>query len=174
MPNFCDNRVTINGPAEKITRIHEILEGEEPNLLGWMVPEPTDQGENFDWYNWRIENWGTKWEIFEAYIEDDDATEITFSFQTAWGPPVEAFHIWAREQGDIDFTLQYFEPGCAFVGTASYQDDLFDDDFVSDSTQPATYKEIAETEWGYEFEEEPEPLTEWYKQGVIDKGLTNE
>ena len=60
------------------------------------------------------------------------------------------------------------------MGTATYQDDLFDDDYVSDSVQPETYREVAETEWGYEFEEEPEPLTEWYKQGVIDKGLKNE
>lgn len=170
MPNYCDCRATINGPAEKITRIHEILEGEEPNLFGWMVPEPQYEGDQ-DWYHWRVENWGTKWEICEPYIEDDDATEITFSFQTAWAPPVEAFRTWAQQQGDVDFTLQYFEPGCAFAGTATYQDDLFDDEYVSGDSDPDGYRLAAEQEWGYEFDEEPEPLTEWYKQGVEDKGL---
>jgi hypothetical protein len=34
------------------------------------------------------------------------------------------------------------------------------------------YKLRASADWVYEeWEEEPEPLTEWYKQGVEDKGL---
>jgi hypothetical protein len=36
---------------------------------------------------------------------------------------------------------------------------------------PERYKEIASEVWGYEEYEEPEPLTEWYKDGVEAKGL---
>jgi hypothetical protein len=39
------------------------------------------------------------------------------------------------------------------------------------NTDPAEYKRIASDTWGYEEYEEPEPLTEWYTQGVEDKGL---
>jgi hypothetical protein len=33
------------------------------------------------------------------------------------------------------------------------------------------YLELAEEAFGYVEDEEPEPLTEWYKAGVEDKGL---
>jgi len=35
----------------------------------------------------------------------------------------------------------------------------------------AGYLELAEEVFGYVEDEEPEPLTEWYKAGVEDKGL---
>ena len=36
---------------------------------------------------------------------------------------------------------------------------------------PDRYWEMAADEFGVEPDEEPEPLTEWYTQGVEDKGL---
>lgn len=36
------------------------------------------------WYEWCIDNWGTKWNAMETRIESDD----TISFQTAWNAPM--------------------------------------------------------------------------------------
>jgi len=169
MPNWCSNRARITGPAPVIEKIKEILESEDKELLNWMSPRPKAEE---DWYNWNIQNWGTKWDICDAYIDDvieDD--EIQFSFSTAWAPPIEAFHTWAVNDGRVQFTLEYWEPGCAFVGSANYDGEYFDDDYVDSGTDPDAYKLRASADWGYEEWEEPEPLTEWYKQGVEDKGL---
>jgi hypothetical protein len=60
-----------------------------------------------------------------------------------------------------------------FVGTAAYDGEYFDDECV-DSSDLQEYRRIARDDWGHEIEEEPEPLTEWYRDGVIAKGLTND
>jgi hypothetical protein len=85
---------------------------------------------------------------------------------------VDAFRTWAEQDGRVEFKLDYWEPGCAFVGTAWYDGDYLDDDYVDGNQDMDAYKLRASADWGYEeWDEEPEPLTEWYKQGVEDKGL---
>jgi hypothetical protein len=88
-----------------------------------------------------------------------------------WSPPVEAFHTWAANDGRVQFELQYWEPGCGYVGTTTYDGEYLDTDDVDCNSDPARYKEIASDVWGYEEYEEPEPLTEWYKDGVEARGL---
>ena len=174
MPNWCDNQATITGPAPVISKIKSILEDPEGELLAWMVPQPNFEGDQ-DWYAWNVENWGTKWPIADIHIDDDEQDDcIEFSFTTAWAPPINAFETWARGQEDVTFELKYFEGGVGFVGTTSYDGEYLDDDCVDSGSDPVEYRRIAEEDWGYEFEEEPEPLTEWYKDGVIAKGLTND
>ena len=153
-----------------ISEIKSILEDPEGDLLNWMVPRPKAEDEN--WYNWNIENWGTKWSLSDVYIDNcAEEDSIEFSFSTAWAPPIDAFRSWAERDGRVQFNLEYWEPGCAFVGSAIYDGDYFDDEYIDGNSEPDAYKLRASADWGYEEWEEPEPLTEWYKQGVEDKGL---
>jgi len=171
MPNWCDNRATVTGPAPTISKIKEILLSEDPELLSWMVPEPKFEGDQ-DWYSWRINSWGTKWPLSDVYIdEDDEPDSITFTFSTAWSPPIEAFHTWAVNEGNVQFSLDYWEPGIGFVGTTSYDGEYLDDEVYDFTQHHEEYVHKAGEDWGYEEQPEPEPLTEWYKQGVEDKGL---
>lgn len=42
------------------------------------------------WYNWSVNNWGTKW---NAYFQPDKrSTEDTIFFTTAWNSPIELIH----------------------------------------------------------------------------------
>jgi hypothetical protein len=49
-----------------------------------------------NWYDWRRENWGTKWDIHDAILEiqgnkvDDNEREIVYSFDSAWMGPDQA------------------------------------------------------------------------------------
>jgi hypothetical protein len=70
----------------------------------------------------------------------------------------------------VQFTLEYWEPGMAFAGRVSYDGEYLDDDYRDMSSDRAGYLELAEEVFGY-VEEDEEPLTEWYTQGVKDKGL---
>jgi hypothetical protein len=35
-----------------------------------MVPQPNFAGDQ-DWYMWNVNNWGTKWDINDVYIDND-------------------------------------------------------------------------------------------------------
>jgi hypothetical protein len=83
---------------------------------------------------------------------------------------VEAFHTWAVNDGRVQFTLEYWEPGMAFAGRVTFDGEYLSDDHRDHQTDPLGYKELAEEVFGY-VEEDEEPLTEWYVQGVKDRGL---
>ena len=169
MPNWCSNRLTITGPAPVIQEITEVLNQDDSPLLQWMVPRPKSE---MDWYNWNIKNWGTKWDICDVYFENQaEEDSIEFTFCSAWSPPEQAFETWAAADGRVQFNLEYWEPGCGFVGSLSYDGENFDQNYVDINTDEYEYKRVASEVWGYEEYEEPEPLTEWYKDGVQAKGL---
>ena len=171
MPNWCSNRATISGPAPVIQEITEILNQEEPALLAWMVPEPKYEGDQ-DWYHWRINNWGCKWDIGDVYFEhQSDEDQIQFDFSSPWGPPVEAFARWAQADGRVQFSLEYWEPGMGFVGRTEWDGESLMDDHRDHQSDPIGYREMAEEVFGYVEDEQPEPLTEWYKDGVEARGL---
>jgi len=170
MPNWCSCRATVSGPAPVIREITDILNEESTPLLNWMVPQPRFENDS-DWYQWNVANWGTKWDVSDVYFEHQaEEDSIQFSFSTAWGPPVEAFSRWAQADGRVQFTLEYWEPGMAFAGRVSYDGEYLDDDYRDMTSDREGYLELAEEVFGY-VEEDEEPLTEWYTQGVKDKGL---
>jgi hypothetical protein len=72
------------------------------------------------WYDWRLQNWGTKWEIVsnESYLdiqENEHGKSIRASFATAWSPPTDLYANLV-EQG-YEIKAHYFEGGCSFCGT---------------------------------------------------------
>jgi hypothetical protein len=153
-----------------ISEIKQILKNPEGDLLNWMVPQPNFAGDQ-DWYMWRVNSWGTKWSLSDVYIDNDDELDsIQFSFSTAWAPPVEAFARWAEQDGRVEFTLEYWEPGMGFVGRSEWDGELLSEDHRDSQTDPQGYRDMATEVFGY-VEDDEEPLTEWYVQGVADRGL---
>ena len=172
MPNWCQNTATINAPKPVIDEIKALLTDpqHDSQLLKWMRPMPESEQEN--WYDWCVGNWGTKWDVTETFVLDDtEEDSITFTFDTAWGPPIEAFRHWAEQDGRATYRLAYIETGMAFVGWHSYDGEYFDEDFADHGTDPERYWEMALEEFGIEPDDEPEPLTEWYIEGAREKGL---
>ena len=76
-----------------------------------------ENGEEFDWYNWNIDNWGTKWDRCDFEIIDNDKHSICMRFETAWCQPEEV-HNKVREILDdhADMTWFYNEPGMEIAG----------------------------------------------------------
>lgn len=82
-----------------------------------------------DWYDWKVANWGTKWDVGGAGCDEPQYTEgdtsVTLYFDSAWTPPLE-FYSWIE---DMDFGVDalYYEPGVAFCGRyTSGNDDGYD------------------------------------------------
>lgn len=78
-----------------------------------------------DWYTWCVNNWGTKWDVGDKELCTDDlpieAGSITFSFDSAWAPPI-AFYDHLQDLG-FEVDAYYYEPGMSFCGRYRDGDD---------------------------------------------------
>ena len=143
MPNWCNNSITITGPIKKIEdlyRNHVIQDADdETGLLNGMVPMPkelndtTSPSDEPNWYDWRVSNWGTKWEVSSEGLEynedpDNGTAEITGWFDSAWAPPLTAFSTYLEANPDVSITCTYEEPGMDFCGVfEDGEDDCLED-----------------------------------------------
>ena len=68
------------------------------------------------WYDWRLQNWDTKWDAYDVEVIDEDHDCVEIQFNTAWSPP-EAICSAIREQyPDLAISWFYDEPGCEIAG----------------------------------------------------------
>lgn len=142
MPNWCSNSISITGPKDKIKALWDAAQKDEQSgggLLQAMHPMPASVGDEKttdsvmpDWYTWRVNNWGTKWEISNEgleYSEDGDLATISGWFESAWAPPTGAIEAYGEANEDVRIELSYHEPGMCFVGKATVEDGSMDDDY---------------------------------------------
>jgi hypothetical protein len=134
MPNWCDNSVTIK--HEDKTKI-DVIEMElmkwdngkgDCQLFNTLRPRPADKEEN--WYDWNIQNWGTKWDASIIDWNRDDDNAITVYYETAWSPPTQLYYHLIEEEFEV-YAL-YHEGGMGFAGVFDNgNDDYFEYD-ISD------------------------------------------
>ncbi|WP_051940696.1 hypothetical protein [Stenoxybacter acetivorans] len=141
MPNWCQNAVEIRGePAlirELAARIVKTDDKGEPYFcFEGICPMPqelnlVDAGNNPElsaayernlerfgaknWYDWRLINWGTKWDAYESYVSVSDDC-IDLSFDTAWSPPEGIYSAICAVYPTLSLRADYFEEGCFFAG----------------------------------------------------------
>ena len=148
MPNWCNNNIEIAGPTDTIKQLWEDAQNADGGfgLLDAMYPMPKelditagslgDEAEQAkltelekaneekyghkNWYDWRVANWGTKWDINEEgleFIDNGDGTAvITGWFDSAWAPPIGAYQNFDEMMDNCYITASYYEPGMDFAG----------------------------------------------------------
>ena len=77
------------------------------------------------WYNWNVENWGTKWncgEVWHDRTDDDSKVEGTtsYNFDTAWSPAEPVIAALAEKFPTLTITHRYCEGGMAYAGQVIY------------------------------------------------------
>ena len=120
MPNWCNNSFAITGNIESIKDLWDSAQTANEGtfgLLSAIMPEPED---NEEWYSWRVENWGTKWDVSLdglEYTDNGDGTaNISGWFDSAWAPPIGAYEQLAADFDSCVIEASYFEPGMDFAG----------------------------------------------------------
>ena len=68
------------------------------------------------WYDWRIQNWDTKWDCYDVVVTDDDPESVEIEFNTAWSPPEAICHKIREDYPDVSVSWFYDEPGCEIAG----------------------------------------------------------
>ncbi len=119
MPNYCHNELRATGSEEAMEKFQKDTINESEELdFNIAVPAPADIGDG--WYDWNIENWGTKWgpcyPEFPEVSTEKGVTEFSVIFDTAWAPPTDWFNALAARHPEVTVALAYSEPGMGFEG----------------------------------------------------------
>jgi hypothetical protein len=127
MPNWCVNKLEVSGSKVDVSKFIDSNCNRDRILqFSASIPTPPETLDGDGWYQWRIANWGTKWELSESEteafppIEQDASSEgIVYSscyFPTAWAPPIA----WTTKVSElfpkVTLSLWYDEPGMSFAG----------------------------------------------------------
>ena len=149
MPNWCSNEVQIDGSKEDIAKFKEECftdhKGESVLDFSKILPEPDydkpkkDGTHNDgvqtelhsvmpDWWTWRNDNWGTKWNLvpthdgdLTAYITVEDSEDfIQLEFDTAWSPPSGIYEAIVDKYPDLSISWFYREDGVQMAGWLPY------------------------------------------------------
>lgn len=63
----------------------------------------------YNWYNFNVREWGTKWDARDVDLLEDDETYLHYKFDTAWSPPTEVIAKLAEQNPNLNLTLEYRE-----------------------------------------------------------------
>ncbi len=146
MPNWCFNELTITGNKESLQEFKIKVKGINTDIcLNNFVPMPEElvdtisPREKPNWYDWRLHNWGTKWDI-DAHLVEESENMLIYEFESPWGPPGN----WLRKVSLmfpwLSFELYYKEPGMCFQGTMVAKESIFIDQ------EEDYYEELDESE----------------------------
>jgi len=121
MPNWCNNSLLIEGDAKKIRElVEEAQKGDDACFFELIKPMPkelegtTAPSDTPNWYDWCVNEWGTKWDACCIYVVESGDGFASFSFDTAWSPPFGVYNA-LTEQG-FSVNAEYEEPGMGFAG----------------------------------------------------------
>ena len=149
MPNWCENILTVEGAPDEVQKFrnentfvevgeqYHMAAGESrvlPLSFSALLPTPLNPdgtliGEGQrpvtarapDWYDWRVKNWGTKWDLCDQTDVSTTPGWIEYRFDTAWSPPVEWLTHVADLYPNLSFEIDYEEWGMAFWGSMRYE-----------------------------------------------------
>ena len=68
------------------------------------------------WYDWRLQNWDTKWDAYDVEVTDDDPECLEITFNTAWSPPTAICNELREQYPDLSVSWFFDEPGCEIAG----------------------------------------------------------
>lgn len=108
-PWFDDRRDSV-----QIVRALTANEGNGTTPLSFERLLPTPEG--VDWYDWRVTNWGTKWDAHDASLVSSGNGSVRYLFATAWAPPREWLEKVVQSKPEWDFTLAFVDEGPFFAG----------------------------------------------------------
>ena len=80
-----------------------------------LVFKSTGQSDD-RWYDWRVQNWDTKWDAYDVVVTDDDPECLEIELNTAWSPPEAICHKIREDFPDLAISWFYDEPGCEIAG----------------------------------------------------------
>ena len=102
--------------SEPRGKVGELPQYVDSPLGGKMLRFPSTGHNDDRWYNWRCQNWDTKWDCYDVEVLDDDPENFEVGFNTAWSPPEAICNQIREDYPDVSVSWFYDEPGCEIAG----------------------------------------------------------
>lgn len=118
MPNWCLNNITVeHEDSAMVDRFERAYN--EGKTCNEFLPVPEGYYDDERWYDWCVNNWGTKWDIGakpEQYglKATRVGNQVSASFDSAWAPPIGLYDKLFELGYNVKAT--YWEPGMAYCG----------------------------------------------------------
>lgn len=153
MPNHCFNKLVISGDSKTLKEFQEFAREEleeydqSSNKIvktecllsaNKFIPYPSEYAEkdkkarinknvvdgyNSGGYEWCIDNWGTKWGIYDTKLVEENLKEndkntnyLQYVFYTAWTPAIKIIKAMGERFPTLKFELNYSESGEGYEG----------------------------------------------------------
>lgn len=112
-------------PKELLADVDPIphKEGEDDEAYRKRMDMLMEKYGHCGWYNWRVSNWGTKWDACEGDWNLDEG-EFTAYFDTAWSPPIGWLENVCAQFPELEFKMLFEEEGMGFCGRADGVDGI--------------------------------------------------
>lgn len=141
MPNWCQNVLYVNHNNKKkmAALLAAVKAGEMCQHIKPMPKELEDTtapSDSPNWYDWRLANWDTKWDICDAWdtdeiYHDEHSGEFhVFKFDTAWSPPIAVYDEMVKQGFDV--RAEYIEYGVGYCGDYFNGDEYHYDEIPED------------------------------------------
>lgn len=78
------------------------------------------------WYDWAIQNWGTKWGICHPELVIRPRS-LLYTFDSAWSPAEPIIDAMSKQFPDLIFTLRFWEGGMGYQGKVVFRDGIIFD-----------------------------------------------
>jgi hypothetical protein len=179
MPNWCSNYLIVEGDLNELKdfKSKTIKESDNGGLkftMEELLPTPKDMLEDTGvmpaWYNWRVENWGTKWDTDTYDVDENDELNLKIGYNTAWAPN-EAFIKYASDKyPNLKFKLTFEEAGMGFCGILVCengevtQEETTDLEWIDEETDRKVYYDGKLERYKYEDNDEVIDDEDFYPQ----------
>lgn len=149
MPNWVHNSVHVQGKKERVeefrkkhfsTEKNQGKKGNEEFDFETIIPMPDtvfkgnlgtkereEHGSN-NWYDWSIDNWGTKWNACHTDLYSDKIeisgpmASFGFNFDTAWALPMPIYEKLRDMYPDLYISVDFDEESGEFAGELEITD----------------------------------------------------
>jgi hypothetical protein len=148
MPNHTESLLTLKGSPKELERFLEVASGEslkesqlkedlnvEQELFTFesFIPMPStilrddiigNGRDDNNWYDWRIEHWGTKWDAYSVSIKKEFNIKkpyVKIYFQTAWAPVPKVIKKISEMFPELAIKYAFLDEGGGFCGWEKYK-----------------------------------------------------
>lgn len=163
MPNYVMNLLEFDGDKKRIAEMLKAIRFDNKYLsckvntfdFNKMIQMPEEIQNSDAWYDWSVDNWGTKWNSFgyDGFNpETNEPPNDILMFCTAWSAPHPVIEVLAQKYPDIEIFHTWADECIGSNSGRRHYCHGGYDEFIPDTDDEAI--EIGEELWGISEEDD--------------------